>query len=330
MTNTVKYKLFGFLTLLLALEPLTASAHVKWFVDSDDILAHETVYLSLANPAILIWVVIVIGLASISILLDRKITALPSLLQQKMESWKPMINRLFYLLIATWLIINSYQGFLLSPNFQVTSLPENLLLFVQFITGLTVFLRKLHPLAGGLLLITYLGSAILNPGVEVFENIFVIGIALYLAFHDNVKIKKLPQANVWAIPILRVTTGASLIILAFTEKLLHPALAYAFLAKHNLNFMPMLGMNWFNDQLFVISAGMTEVVFGIILIMGTITRINTLALSFFFVSTTIILGPSEVMGHLPFFGTALLLIFFGSGEKLKIKIQRPNQLGNST
>ena len=90
--------------------------------------------------------------------------------------------------------------------------------------------------------------------------------------------------------------------------------------------MANLGMESFTDQLFVFSAGVMEVVFGIILVLGTTTRINILVVSGFMLASNITFFASreysealtEIFGHLPIIATAMILIFFGSGNKLKI------------
>src|SRR4029078_2240997 len=103
-----------------------------------------------------------------------------------------------------------------------------------------------------------------------------------------------------------------------------PHLAMSFLEKNKVNFMQTLGFDFFSDRLFVLSAGCTELVFGIIFILGLITRLNALALAGFLVSSNLyffMVGKTdeaflELSGHLPLFAVAILLILYGSSNKI--------------
>ena len=122
----------------------------------------------------------------------------------------------------------------------------------------------------------------------------------------------------YAVPLLRIFTGINLIVLGFTEKILHPELGLAFLEKHLWNLMKMMGFDSFSDYWFVFSAGVAEVLFGIIFTLGIITRINAAALAAIFITTLVLLGPVELTGHLPYFSIVMIFLIFGSGSKLKL------------
>jgi uncharacterized membrane protein YphA (DoxX/SURF4 family) len=132
--------------------------------------------------------------------------------------------------------------------------------------------------------------------------------------------------------LLRFHTGVALSVLAFSEKLLQPSLAMAFLEKHNVNFMKTLGFENFSDHLFVLSAGFSELLFGMIFVLGLVTRINTLALAFFLIASNVyffLMGKSaegilEIIGHANLFAIGLLLIFYGAGSKLRLSTPRPH------
>ena len=64
---------------------------------------------------------------------------------------------------------------------------------------------------------------------------------------------------------MRILTGISLITLGLAEKLFGAILAESFLAAIPWNFLPALGFEFFTDRLFALSAGFTEVIFGVIL-----------------------------------------------------------------
>ena len=87
--------------------------------------------------------------------------------------------------------------------------------------------------------------------------------------------------------------------------------------------MSVIGINY-SDRLFILSAGSMELVFGRIMMLGVITRINTFMLASFLVSSNVYFflqgnyseGWMELMGHLPIIGTALLLVLYGKSFKV--------------
>lgn len=101
--------------------------------------------------------------------------------------------------------------------------------------------------------------------------------------------------------------------------------------------MQTLGLEFFTDRLFVLSAGVIEVVFGVILVLGTTTRLNVLALSVvLFASNVLFLiqGENEAamvefIGHMPVIGVAVILLLLGSGQRLKITNFLPQRRVNT-
>ena len=92
---------------------------------------------------------------------------------------------------------------------------------------------------------------------------------------------------------------------ALTEKLLNPPLAQALLDQSPfLNVLRPLGVG---DPVFIWIAGLTELVIGVVIISGQITR-PVMAIGFALFSVTLIVfGLPEFIGHLPFYGIMLTL-----------------------
>ena len=69
-----------------------------------------------------------------------------------------------------------------------------------------------------------------------------------------------------------------------------------------------------------------EVVFGCILILGVVTRLNTLVIAVFMLLSNITFmfqsnQPAaliELIGHLPIIASAVILLFLGYGQRLKV------------
>ena len=88
----------------------------------------------------------------------------------------------------------------------------------------------------------------------------------------------------------------------------------------------MLGFAWYDDQLFVLSAGVMEVVFGVVLILGVVTRLTTLVVAGLMLLSNavfILTGRSEealieLVGHMPVIATAVILLLLGYGQRWKL------------
>jgi len=114
-------------------------------------------------------------------------------------------------------------------------------------------------------------------------------------------------------------------------------MAESFLALYQWNFMQALGFEFFTDRLFVLSAGVIEVVFGVILVLGTTTRLNVLAFSVVLFSSNVLFlvqGENEAamvefIGHMPVIGVALVLLLLGAGQRLKVTNFMPHRRVNT-
>ena len=177
-----------------------------------------------------------------------------------------------------------------------------------------------------LMLVLFAGLIIKLCFVETIEYWSFIGIALFLMFNNFKSEANVARFKPYSVPALRILTGIALITLGLTEKLLGAEYGEAFIAQYQWNFMANLGFENYSDRLFVLSAGFMEVVFGIILILGTTTMLNVLVLSGFMLTSNItflVQGHNdaalmELIGHLPIIATAIICIFFGYGQRMKV------------
>jgi len=195
------------------------------------------------------------------------------------------------------------------------------LLMVQFTTSF-VLISTMFPLAAGVLLTAlYLGMAVRFGLASGLEYLNFLGIAIFLVLFARMKSEA--DWEMRALPVLRILTGTALIVLALTEKLLNPAPAIELAGMYGLNFMSTIGFKAFSDELFVISAGFMELVFGSLLVLGWVTRLNTLALAGFLIASNLYFfaagyadeGWVELVGHLPVLAAGVILIVYGSGKR---------------
>jgi uncharacterized membrane protein YphA (DoxX/SURF4 family) len=196
---------------------------------------------------------------------------------------------------------------------------------VEFISGVMILLGYFERLGAILLLVLFFMSVYLHGAIEMLDALEVFGFSLYLLIYGRPNLKLSHKFNIgdfqlneYAVPVLRIFTGLNLFVLGFSEKILNPSLTQDFLEKYNWNFMDALGFHMFTNYWFAFSAGVVESLFGVFLILGLVTRFTTLTLAVFLASTLVLLGPVELMGHLPHFSIAIIFLILGSGDKLKI------------
>jgi len=257
-----------------------------------------------------------------SIVFDSRFPVLPILEKTRQE----YLMYLLKLCTGLSLLMSAYNDVIFAPHLMVANGLGNIFLLFEVVIGILLILN-FHIFAATILLILLcIGLAFSFGALAALEYMNMTGIACcLLLFHFHPE-KYRVHLKAYSISSLRILTGIALVSLGLSEKLLNPDLGEFFVAQYQWNFMLNLGFTDFSNELFVFCAGMMEVIFGIILIIGTTTRLNILIVSAFMFASNITFFASgsyseallEIFGHLPFMATAMILIFFGSGSKLKI------------
>lgn len=342
------------LLFLILFVPILASAHVKWFVDYQHSIPTRPYLFS--DLPVIFWIAISLLILFAGIWLEKKLPVPERILGFFHRSEDTIIS-LFTAFIGFGFIIFSIQGYIFAPVLIPQSSVGLLLLITQAIIGVGMLLGIGVRFFAGMLLILY-GASVFSFGIgEMIDVLEVIGIACMLLIFGSegdmnpavrrdsyqpseqktkgfipfilgrprwslldipVSFDFLSRWKPYAIPLLRVFTGLNLIALGLNEKILHPSWGLAFLQIHPWNFMQMMGFHAYSDYWFVLSAGVVEVLFGLVYVFGIVTRVNTIVLGCFFVTTLMLLGPLELFGHILHFGIVAVLLIWGSGEKLKV------------
>jgi uncharacterized membrane protein YphA (DoxX/SURF4 family) len=68
-----------------------------------------------------------------------------------------------------------------------------------------------------------------------------------------------------------------------------------------------------SQPMFVLCAGLSEVVVGLVLLLGTFPRLAALFVFMIFAGTTIVFGTSELFGHLAYYGILAYVLVRGCG-----------------
>lgn len=307
-------------TLLLWLAPAPLFAHVKWFVPLDGVTAAVAPY-TLADSAVVMWLVIALVLVGCSLWLDRSLPAPP----QPRAPWRGIFARCLPVLTGLSLLLSTEAGSVIAPHFRWDGTYALSLLVLQALTGLLLLLPSTIAAGALTLAALYLGLLLKTGALAALEYFNLAGTAAFLfcVFHPDPQLRA--RLEPYALPLLRIATGIALVTLGFAEKLLRPDYAQEFLHSYMWNFMQNLGFEDYSDRLFILSAGTMEVVFGVILILGTTTRLNIIAISGFMLTSnlTFVLqghmreAVMEIISHLPIMATAIVCIAFGCGERLR-------------
>lgn len=298
--------------------PFVASAHIKWFVDVEAVKAsgQSTEFFSWWSKPVVVWVVISIGLIFLAKFLDQKLKA-PAKILEFGQKYQKTIYRLFKILVGIFLVvISGFWQIVLVPQIPASGVWQQVLQVAQGIIGVMLIIDVFPKWAGLALGGLYLVAGGFGGWEFYLENLLLLAIALFIYLNEINETHKLFAYQAWGLPILRMGAGMSLVVLAFTEKFLHPELALQFLSEHNWNFVKLLGFN-FSNQLFILSAGFMETIFGLMFILGYVVRINTIVMaSFFATSVTAMAIQSGVweVEDLVIYSVAIIFIFYQTNK----------------
>lgn len=303
-----------------ALLPTMALAHGKWLVsDYQEVIAnqHGTVaFYTLGSPEVWVWIFICIAVVFAASVVHRIVPEWRTLARFA-EKNKRAIDHVAQFVLGIFLVATAlFWNVVILPAETVTTPILTTLKYAQIAMG-AMFIFHLFPRYASIGLIILTSVITITHGIEaILENIILLSLALYFyLMHTNVT-GLWAVAKKYSVDIVRIGTGISLIVLACTEKLLYPELGMQFLVEHPWNFMQPL-LPWFTNELFVLSTGFAEALFGLVFIFGYVTRINTIVIgTFFAVSVTAMLYQAQVWEVEDFvvYCAAILLFFFSHGH----------------
>ncbi len=226
--------------------------------------------------------------------------------------------------VAVPLLVNGVQGELFTPNNQLApgfwryalGLAQTGIALALFYGGLTRFA------AFALAALWFVGIPLV--GLEqMLDSIMYLGFAafFFLAGRGPVSIDRLvlpifspsPRMMSKAVTALRAGLGLSLIFVAFTEKLLNIPLAQSFLQQYPLNFTPWFGVP-LSNEVFILCAGSVELLVGLWILFDIFTR-EIILIAWIPINLTLtVFNWTELIGHLPIYGTLAVLLVWSPGE----------------
>ncbi len=308
-----------------------ASAHVRWFVDGAATVEAFQPY-SITDIEVIVWIAIAVGLVLASIVLDMR---LPTVRIVDSKTRHDFIE-LLRVFAGMSMLLTAYEGAIIAPHLSAFGTFGTVLLFTQAVIGILLIANRFVRHAAILMILLHLGLAIKFGLLSAMEYLIMPAIAVFLLINNLPTAELRERFKPYSVDLLRILTGISLITLGVSEKLVGAMMAESFLVLYQWNFMTSLGLEVFTDRLFVLSAGVIEVVFGVIMVLGTTTRLNVLAFSVVLFASNVLFivqGENEAamvefIGHMPVIGVALILLLLGAGQRLKVTNFLPQRQNN--
>src|SRR5215212_2616518 len=243
----------------------------------------------------------------------------------RLLTWVPLVIGVH---MGVTLMVSGVSRQLFIPNLL---LPVNLLGGVLGMIEIAIALAFIYgalarPAAAALALTWLVGMIVFGP-LRLLEHTEIFGIAFFLFVTGRGPLafdmvlhrlhKPLPRLIPYAVPVLRVSLGIGLTLVALTEKIWNVPMGLQFLSEHNFNFFPYIGLAIDNRQ-FLLLAGTIELVVGLMLITGSYVRLVIIVTLIPFNLSLPFMGWRELVGHLPTYGILALLLLWGdekTGEK---------------
>lgn len=318
-----------------------AAAHVEYVTttgERGDPLAFLATALS--NPTVVAVLaasgVAVVG-ATVAYLRVRPLAADVRVLRAALADYRDLVPWLLRLSIGLPMVGAGYTGYLFTPlvTASETAVPARLF-------GVAVGFLLLFGLAtrfvAGVALCTYLAVLVAHPeaffAVEYAAGLLavvVVGggrpsadhVIRRMASNDETVYSRIdPLYRTVAVPVgrrldayrafvptvVRVGMGVAFVYLALAEKLLVPARALAVVAKYDLTAVLAVP-----PELWVLGAALTELLLGVLLVVGLFTRAASGAAFVVFTTTLFGLPDDPVLAHVSLFGLVSVLLVTGAG-----------------
>ncbi len=321
----------GLVVLVFLVAPSPVSAHEKWFVDGRLYPIHLELLFTL--PVLSMIGIACLGVGSLA-LLRHLAGGHNRFLQIGFLRYYDRSNRVILAIqTAISLVAVAVWSHVFATNLTANNAVVNMLLAaVEIFVAFTFVTGYLTRIGAAILLGLFVVAFFFFPPWEILEQSVYAGIAVYLLIMGRgltkPGAKREPLAYMtrywhFAPTILSVGVGVSIAVLAFTEKLLNPALALAFLKLYpKFNIAQTLGLSWFTNERFIFAAGAVELTIGLALICGILPRLVILGMFVPFNLTLPFLPPTELLGHLPIFAVMYVLFFLPPSAVQKMDAER--------
>jgi hypothetical protein len=289
------FVIYVFLIIIILCSPLITTAHVKWFTEVTPNKEEIEHILSPMFMALSVFVALLLAaLTQLLPLIDK--WSISKKIDGFLDRYRISSRYILKYGTAIALLIQVWSGTIFAPEFAITHSFIRIALWVTII----LLLIPVHyaTKAGALILL------ILFIYQLVYSGLFhMLDYGFYLAIIGVLLIGK-TRLEEWGFPFLYLGTGLSLCWVA-VEKWVYPSMSIDILQQHGV---PTFG---FAQATFVVLAAFIEFVVGYLLIVGILNRVLAFVLTLIFISTTMLFGYTEIIGH--FMIHVVLIIFIIEG-----------------
>ncbi len=303
------------LVLLLALGLQSpALAHVKWF----------SAYSFLQKPMTIGEVLTpTFGLL---VALSLLVISLLSVFDEQMESmswYRNCCDRLAAFTSKSNLIIRAATGAVLILSWQSGTLlvPELVMNnpwteFIQLVLAILILSNRLTRYAGGGLILLYLYSFFMYSSMHMLDYMYLMGAGYYLVVtnHEN------PKLHESALPALYASVGFSLCWVA-QEKIFYPEWGLEILSEN-----PQLALG-LDHSFFLLSSAFVEFSLGFLLIVCMLQRPLALIITAVLMSTTMVFGKMEFVGHAIVHAALVVFVIEGPGTTYRTPLTFFSRVG---
>jgi hypothetical protein len=275
--------------------PLTVEAHVKWFTGLQPEKETMTAILSPLFMLLAFCISMLLALLTqlLPVLSDWKLMKTADHRLDQLRKYSVIILKYG---MAAALMVQVLSGSLFVPEFEIQTQLQTILLWVS--VALLLIPHHLATKAAALITLYLFIQVTATAGW-----FHMLDYGFYLAIIFALLVEKTRFAAL-GFPLLYLGTGLSLCWVA-VEKWVYPAMAIDIIHGHGV---PTFG---FAPSAFVVMAAFIEFVVGYLLVVGILNRLLSLVLTGIFVSTTMLFGITELVGH--FMIHVVLLIFIIEG-----------------
>ncbi|MFC4322104.1 DoxX family membrane protein [Litchfieldia salsa] len=279
----------------ILLTPVLTQAHVKWFTD---VVPQKESIENILSPLFMSLAIVAALVLSILPQLLPRLMKIPyaTKIDLKLDEYRKYSRYILKYGTALALIIQVFSGTIFAPEFMLVGLWDTIAVWIAIIL-LCVPSHYATKVGAGILTVLFF-YVLSNVGL-----FHMLDYGFYLAIIFVLLIGKTRFEN-WGFPFLYLGTGLSLCWVA-VEKWVYPSMAADIIQNHGV---PTFG---FDPTAFIVMAAFIEFIVGYLLVVGILNRILSVILTLIFISTTMLFGITEIIGH--FMIHIVLVIFIIEG-----------------
>ena len=320
-----KYLAITILTLSTLFLSTQAEAHVRWFVNANNVTAKAF------DPDMIYALILMGALAFILVALfldnlghDQK--KFSRLIHSPLKLPIHIEWQLVSIAIGIMLFMNSYHGILLAPNLKAdNSFLAQTAIILQTILGVLLVSQLSYVLVSFGVAVLAILCVIIFPMEPMIDYVFEFGGVIIAFYFIGPAVSRI-DGLIWpvkkwheqaAICAITVGLGLQLVELSIHNKLTNPGLVLQFVNDNSyLNFIFFMGMDQFTNMHFSFAGAVAELAFGILLILGIALRFTAIAIGTIFCLSAAIFGLEEFLGHLPIITISFLIMLNGNQGNL--------------